>query len=145
MPGKSIGYGKSTRTITLIDSEPGDSIDNSAIQSMLWQESSAGTLPTPNSNTLYFVYLPPGTQVTSGGSVSCSEFCGYRETVNGFDYALILISTMPNARVARQSSTRSHRCLRASFVKPTPIPCQVKVGTTMPTAKSATSASGKPN
>ncbi len=56
---------------------------------MLWQEISAGTLPTPNSNTLYFVYLPLGTQGTSGGSASCSEFCGYRETVNGFYYALM--------------------------------------------------------
>ena len=87
--GKLIGYGKRTNSITLTDSEPGDTIDDSAIQSMLQNEISSGTLPTPNANTLFFLYLPPGTTVTSAGSASCSQFCGYHDTTNGFYYAVM--------------------------------------------------------
>ncbi len=89
VPGKAIGHGSHSGTITLITSEPGKSIADSAIQSMLQKQISAGTLPAPNANTLYFVYLPPGTTVTMVGSASCSEFCGYHDTANAFFYAVM--------------------------------------------------------
>jgi hypothetical protein len=89
VPGKAIGHGKRTGSTTLAASEPGTSIAGSAIQSMLQKQISAGTLPAPNSNKLYFVYLPPGTQVTLSGSASCTDFCGYHDTANGFFYAVM--------------------------------------------------------
>jgi hypothetical protein len=81
--GKTIGHGVLTGTITLTDSEPGSSLDDSTIQSTLQSEISKGTLPAANANTLYFFYLPPGTQVTASGSASCKDFCGYHDTVAG--------------------------------------------------------------
>jgi hypothetical protein len=82
VPGKTIGHGVLTGTITLTDAEPGATVDDSAIQSMLQSEISKGTLPAAGPNTLYFLYLPPGTQVTSSGTASCKDFCGYHETVS---------------------------------------------------------------
>jgi len=88
--GKSIGKGVLTGTITLTDSEPGATLDDSAIQSKLQAEISAGTLPAADVNSLYFFYLPPGTQVTSAGSASCTDFCGYHDaTPSGLYYAVM--------------------------------------------------------
>ncbi len=39
--------------------------------------------PQPTANTLYFVYLPPGTSVVQGGSQSCTAFCGYHSAIPG--------------------------------------------------------------
>lgn len=83
VPGKTIGHGILTGTITLTDTEPGATLDDSTIQSTLQSEISNGTLPAANANTLYFFYLPPGTQVTASGSASCQDFCGYHDTVAG--------------------------------------------------------------
>lgn len=44
---------------------------------------SSGTLPAPDANTLYFIYLPPGVAITQGGSRSCQAFCGYHSEING--------------------------------------------------------------
>jgi len=89
VPGSAIGHGILTGTVTLTHVEPGKAIDDSAIQSMLQDEITAGTLPAFNPNTLYFLYLPPGTQVTSGGGASCQDFCGYHDTTKGFYYAVM--------------------------------------------------------
>jgi hypothetical protein len=83
VPGKQISHGKRIGTTTLTTPEPGNSVQDSAIQKMLQQEISAGTiLPAPTPNTLYFVMLPPGVQVTQGGGASCQVFCGYHDAIN---------------------------------------------------------------
>jgi hypothetical protein len=90
VPGKKIGHGVLTGTITLTDSEPGKSIADSAIQSKLENELSAGTLPAANANSLYFFYLSPGTQVTMSGSASCTDFCGYHDATSGGIYYAVM-------------------------------------------------------
>jgi hypothetical protein len=88
VPGKSIGHGKHIGTTVLTSSEPGKSVQDSAIQSMLQSELTSGTLPPANPNSLYFVFLPPGTQLKQGGSASCKDFCGYHDaTPAGIYYA----------------------------------------------------------
>jgi hypothetical protein len=82
VPGKSIGHGSRTGSKILTTSEPGKSISDSAIQKMLQSEISSGALPATTSNSLYFVFLPPGTQVEQGGSKSCQSFCGYHEATS---------------------------------------------------------------
>jgi hypothetical protein len=91
VPGKSIGYGKRIGSLNLISSEPGRSIDDSVIQQTLQSEITSGNLPTPTDNTLYFVFLPPGSEVTQGGTASsCKDFCGYHDaTVRGIYYAVM--------------------------------------------------------
>jgi hypothetical protein len=79
VPGKTIGHGVHTGSATLTTSEPGKSVSDATIQKMLQAEISAGSLPANTPDSLYFVFLPPGTQVEQGGSKSCQAFCGYHD------------------------------------------------------------------
>jgi hypothetical protein len=40
--------------------------------------------------TLYFVFLPPGTQVDQGGSKSCHAFCGYHDATSDHTFYAVL-------------------------------------------------------
>lgn len=90
VPGKTIGHGKRIGSLNLVSSEPGKSIDDSAIQTMLQSEINSGAIPAPTENTLYFLFLPTGTKVTQSGGASCKDFCGYHDaTVRGVYYAVM--------------------------------------------------------
>jgi hypothetical protein len=82
VPDQTISHGVLIGTITLTTPAPGKTVDDSAIQNLIQQEISAGTLPASTQNTLYFLFLPPGVTVTQGGSASCQVFCGYHDTIN---------------------------------------------------------------
>jgi hypothetical protein len=42
-----------------------------------------------DANTVYFVFMPPGTTVTIQGAQSCQDFCGYHSVSNsGVQYAV---------------------------------------------------------
>jgi hypothetical protein len=83
VPGKAIGNGSRTGTVTLTSPAPRHVVSDTAIRRMLHAEIAANRLPQPTPNTLYFVYLPPGAALTQGGGRSCLTFCGYHETVGG--------------------------------------------------------------
>jgi len=89
--GKTIGHGKRTGSLTLTTSEPGTQLQDRAIQKMLQEEIAAGMLPKNNANSLYFVFLPPGTQVELAGAASCSDFCGYHDATSDH----VFYATMP--------------------------------------------------
>src|SRR5215475_1315322 len=91
--GKTIEHGKRTGSLTLTTSEPGTQLQDRAIQKMLQEEIAAGTLPKNNANSLYFVFLPPGTQVELAGAASCSDFCGYHDATSDN----VFYATMPYA------------------------------------------------
>ena len=80
--GKTIEHGTRTGSVTLTSSEPGATVQDLAIQQMLTDEIAAGEVPETNVNSLYFVFLPPGTQVLQGGSASCTDFCGYHDAIS---------------------------------------------------------------
>ena len=40
------------------------------------------SFPAVDRNSLFFVYLPPGTAVVQGGSRSCQAFCGYHDVMD---------------------------------------------------------------
>ncbi len=82
VPNQTISHGVLIGTITLSTPVPGKTVDDSAIQNLIQQEISAGTLPASTPNSLYFVFLPPGVTVTQGGSASCQVFCGYHDAIN---------------------------------------------------------------
>ena len=89
---QQIGHGSRIGTTTLITSDPGTSVDDSAIQQMLNDGiANNSAFPKPTANTLYFVYLPSGVTVTQGGSSSCTSFCGYHDAIN----SQIFYSVMP--------------------------------------------------
>ncbi len=83
VPGKTIGHGSRTGTITLTSPAPKTSVQDSAIQQLLQQEIAAKNLPAPGPNSLYFFFLPPGVKVVQGGSASCTDFCGYHDSTSG--------------------------------------------------------------
>jgi len=82
VPNQTISHGVLIGTITLSTPAPGKTVDDSAIQNLIQQEISAGTLPASTPNSLYFVFLPPEVTVTQGGSASCQVFCGYHDAIN---------------------------------------------------------------
>jgi hypothetical protein len=79
-PGTKIGHGRRTGTIT-VPAKLAASVTDAAIQTFLKQQIAAGKAPKASANTLYFVYLPPGTRVNMGGSSSCTAFCGYHNAI----------------------------------------------------------------
>jgi hypothetical protein len=90
VPGQTIGHGSRSGSLNLTSSEPGKSITDAAIQQMLQTEIASGTLPANTANSLYFVFLPPGTTVDQGGKKSCQSFCGYHDaTSDNIFYALM--------------------------------------------------------
>jgi hypothetical protein len=83
-PAQAIGHGSRIGTATVTTSDPGQSVTDVAIQNMLQNEiANNAAFPQPTSNTLYFVYLPPGVVVVQGSSSSCQSFCGYHDAING--------------------------------------------------------------
>ena len=83
-PTQTIGHGSRIATATVTTSDPGQSVTDAAIQNMLQNEiANNAAFPQPTSNTLYFVYLPPGVVVVQGGRSSCQSFCGYHDAING--------------------------------------------------------------
>jgi hypothetical protein len=85
-----IGHGRRTGSLTLTTNSPGTSVTDSALQAFLKQQRTAGKIPKPLANTLYFVYLPPGVRVVMGGASSCQAFCGYHSNMgNGMFYAVM--------------------------------------------------------
>src|ERR1700731_4852155 len=84
VPGRNIGNGKRTGTLTITTPQLAHSVSDTAIQHMLQQEiASNAAVPHPTPNTLYFIYLPLGVSVVQGGSASCQGFCGYHNDISG--------------------------------------------------------------
>ena len=65
-------------------------MQDSAIQSLLQSEIASGTLPAANANSLYFVFLPPGTTVKQSGAASCKDFCGYHDATSAGTYYAVM-------------------------------------------------------
>src|SRR5581483_4652402 len=80
--GKKIGHGSFTGTATIALPKLAHSVTDAAIQKMLQQEiKTKSSIPKPQQDTLYFIYLAPGTAVVQGGSRSCQAFCGYHNSI----------------------------------------------------------------
>jgi len=81
--GMTIGQGSRVGSVILSTDPPSD-IADADIQQLIQQEiSNDSAVPQPTSNSLYFVYLPPGVTISLDGAASCSNFCGYHSDVNG--------------------------------------------------------------
>jgi hypothetical protein len=81
--GQTIGYGSFTGTVSISTPALSASVSDAAIQHMLQQLIATNTsVPQPSPNTLYFIYVQPGTMVIQGGSASCQSFCGYHNDIS---------------------------------------------------------------
>src|SRR5713101_3900892 len=64
VPGQTIGHGSYIGTAAITQPTLSHSVTDAAIQNRLEQEiKSNSSVPKPDANTLYFIYLPPGTAV----------------------------------------------------------------------------------
>ena len=82
--GMAIGHGQRTGTAVVTSPASRRTTSDTAIQHMLQLQIATNvTFPQPSANTLYFVYLQPGTSVVQGGDRSCQAFCGYHNDING--------------------------------------------------------------
>jgi hypothetical protein len=90
VPGKSIGHGRRTGSVTIAAPAPPASVTDGAIRVFLQHQiASHAGVPQPGPNSLYFVFAPPGVTVVSGGSKSCQAFCGYHDAIgNTLFYAV---------------------------------------------------------
>jgi hypothetical protein len=86
----TIGHGTRTGTVTITTPPLGTTIADDSIRQTVQQLVEAGTVPAPNANTLYFVYLPPNIAVVQGGSRSCQAFCGYHDDAGGNVYYAVM-------------------------------------------------------
>jgi hypothetical protein len=83
VPGTSIGGGTLVGTRTVTTPGPGTTVDDSDIRQFIQDQiKSDPAILQPGPNSLYFVYVQPGTTVTQGGSASCQAFCGYHDAID---------------------------------------------------------------
>jgi hypothetical protein len=86
---QSIGRGSFVIQVAITPSNTANPIDDTAIQTELANQISAGHLPAPtqdaagNDNTYYAIFFPHGQHITQGGSGSCvgGGFCAYHGTI----------------------------------------------------------------
>lgn len=84
VPGKTIGHGKFVGTLSITAPVLKTSVSDAAIQHMLQHLiATDSSVPQPSPDTLYFIYIQPGTKVVQGGSASCTSFCGYHNDISG--------------------------------------------------------------
>jgi len=88
VPGQTIGHGSHLASFAVM-ADPGAVVDDSAVQNLINQLVSSGTLPAPNPNSLYFVFTPNGTTVILQGQQSCQQFCGYHSPGANYAYAVV--------------------------------------------------------
>ena len=63
VPGQRIGHGSRIGSATVATPAPSAAVTDTQIRAFLQQQISAGALPAADSQTLYFVYTPPGVAV----------------------------------------------------------------------------------
>ncbi len=93
VPGQTIGHGSLTGTKKITTNAPVGSITDSAIQTQIKAWIAAGTIPKPNKNTLYFIYLEPGIVSIMGGAKSCQNYCGYHNHIAKTFYSVMPFPT----------------------------------------------------
>jgi hypothetical protein len=82
--GYNIGHGKFTGTTTITKPTPTHTVTDGVVQHILRQELATNKdIPQPTPNSLYFIYLPPGVEVSAFGDRSCQGFCGYHDHIAG--------------------------------------------------------------
>ncbi len=91
VPGMAIGHGSRAGTKTLADASPGSTVTDGAVQQLVQRELAAdSSIPQLSANTLYFVFLPPGTSIALGAESSCVNFCGYHSAIkSNIFYAVV--------------------------------------------------------
>jgi hypothetical protein len=87
--GMTIGHGSRVATAT-VESAPPNPAPDSDIQAFIQAQISAGAVPAPTANRLYFVFLPSGVTVNLDTAGSCTDFCGYHDATADQTYYAVM-------------------------------------------------------
>jgi hypothetical protein len=86
--GSEIGHGEHVGS-SVLDGVPTDAVlTDQQLRDGL--RAALPSLPGPNPNRLYSIFLPPGVAVTMGGSRSCQAFCGYHDAIDDTVFYAVL-------------------------------------------------------
>jgi hypothetical protein len=77
-------------------SQPGTKVTDQQLRDEVHRVLAAGGLPY-DPNGLYYVMTPKTTQVCSGLSCSCKNFCGYHSNYTDTQFGAVLYSSIPSA------------------------------------------------
>ena len=120
VPAYSIRHGSRVGTATVAPARTPTRLTDGGVQRFLQNQLKTNrSLPRPGPNSLYFVYLAPGTTVSQGGGRSCTTFCGYHNDVGGnLFYAVMPYPGCPGCVggltvLAALTSTSSHELCEA--------------------------------
>src|SRR5437763_12673594 len=78
--GVAIGHGTRIASSVLDDVPTVAALTDQQLREAL--RAALTSLPAPNANRLYSLFLPPGVAVVMGGSRSCQAFCGYHDAID---------------------------------------------------------------
>ena len=70
-------------------------VQDADLQKLLSDSISAGSLPKPDSETLYVMFLPDGVTVQLGQDASCQTFCGYHSNFSLSDGSNVFYAILP--------------------------------------------------
>lgn len=109
-----IGRGNYAGTYALTSIPSGTNITDDQIASTLDAAITAGTLPMPDDNTLYALYLPRSVKVTIDGMRSCVQFGAYHYATRGAQHPAAY-AVMPDCGYNYSNVTRvsSHELVEA--------------------------------
>jgi len=100
VPGTPIGQGSFAGAVQVPTPAPDTVTTDDQIRSFLQDQIAAGALPQPSSNSLYFVFTPPGVSVSLASDLSCQAFCGYHDAIDGqIFYAVVPSPDCPGCSV----------------------------------------------
>jgi hypothetical protein len=83
VPGQTIGPGTVLPEVFTARPKWGTTVKDAEIQSSLKRGILKKIVPASTPNTLYAIYLQPGTTVVDGADRSCQVFCGYHNQTSG--------------------------------------------------------------
>src|SRR5947209_19701560 len=116
VPGKTIGHGSLTGSTAISANAPAGSVTDSALKQQLRRWIASRAVPKITRNTLYFIYLDPGTVSIMGGGRSCQSYCGYHNDAGKAYYAVMPYPTCGGclgglaARDARPGTSSHELC-----------------------------------
>jgi hypothetical protein len=96
------------------------SLTDAQVQAWITAKITSGLLPAPDGNTIYAVFYPSGTTITSNAGTSCTSFYGYHGQSTSASGAAYVYAVLPRCHdavhtdLANVTNSTSHELLEAS-------------------------------
>ena len=94
---QSINHGTFVKAIVIKPINTSAKLEQKDVEDELVAQFDQGTLPKPDSNSLYMVHFPPKVQITAFGGHSCQQWCGDHEAIkNNAKYGYVAYAMIPD-------------------------------------------------